>query len=82
VGEEMSWGHAETERIINKRIADAVAAEREACALAVERAYLACTKPEILSRRAWARIVDEAKAEIRARAQRGSTVVHGGKSNG
>jgi hypothetical protein len=46
------------------------AEEREACALAVERAYLACTEPGVFNRHVWARIVEEAKNAIRARGEK------------
>ncbi len=46
-------------------IAESVAAEREACALAIERAYLACTEPGVFNRHVWAQIVEQAKQTLR-----------------
>jgi hypothetical protein len=54
-------------------IAAAVAEEREPCAKALDRAYLACTAPGVFNRRVWAEIVEEAQAAIRAS---GAKMVH------
>ena len=48
---------------------DARAEEREACAAAVERAYLACTEPGVFNRHVWSEIVEQAATEIRARGE-------------